>query len=130
MTAGDGRFSRRVVLTGSVASVGGLVTLADAGVAQAGERPRPGFLLALAAGTYTGAGRAFVIIARASDLSPDAPEPRDNLQDNEPITVPFFGQDVAYAVPGRVIRLRSGAAVVGYPFARFEDVPAGDYVVQ
>jgi hypothetical protein len=130
MTAGHGRFSRRFVLTGSIASVGGLVTMADAGVAQAGERPGPDFSLTLAAGTYSGAGRAFVIIARASDLSPDAPEPRDNVQDNEPITVPFFGQDVAHAVPGRAILLRSGAAVVGYPFARFEDIPAGDYVVQ
>jgi len=113
MSAGHGRFSRRFVLTGSIASVGGLVTMADAGVAQAAERSGPDFSLTLAAGTYSGAGRAFVIIARASDLSPDAPEPRDNVQDNEPITVPFFGQDVAHAVPGRAVLLRSGAAVVG-----------------
>jgi hypothetical protein len=130
MTAGHGRFSRRFVLTGSIASVGGLVTMSDAGVAEAAGRPGPDFSLTLAAGTYSGAGRAFVILARASDLSPDAPEPRDNLQDFEPLTVPFFGQDVAHAVPGRAIPLRSGAAVVGYPLARFEDIPAGDYVVQ
>jgi hypothetical protein len=54
------------VLAGSAASAGGLVTMADAGAAEAGGRSRLGFSLTLATGTYRGAGRAFVIVARAS----------------------------------------------------------------
>jgi putative esterase len=130
-----GGVTRRAMVTGSaVATVaGGLVTWAGAGTAEAA--PGPAFALTVAPSTGLAAtpGRAFVIIARQSDLSGDAPEPRDNLQGGEPISVPLFGMDVAQMRPGRPMVLRSapaGGEVVGYPLASFADIPPGEYVVQ
>jgi hypothetical protein len=122
--------TRRAMVTGSIATVAGL-----AGVATAHADPdsRPGgvtFALTVTAGLNPTAGRAFVIIARQSDLSDDAPEPRDNLQGNEPISVPFFGMDVAMMRPNAPILLRDGDSVVGAPLSGFADIPPGDYVVQ
>ena len=124
--------SRRAMLTGSMAA--GLATWAVSGVAGASGRVGSGlqFALTVSAGTglAAGPGRAFVIIARASDLSSRAPEPRDNLQDNEPITVPFFGLDVARMRPGKTIVIGDQPGVVGYPLSAVADVPPGQYVVQ
>ena len=131
-TAGGG-LTRRAMVAGSIATMAGL---AGAGTAQAEPDSRPGdgvtFALTVAGGTglTPTAGRVFVIIARPADLSSDAPEPRDNLQDSEPISVPFFGMDVAVMRPGTPMVLRSGDAVVGAPLSAFTDIPPGDYVVQ
>ncbi|HEY4019696.1 MAG TPA: alpha/beta hydrolase-fold protein [Pseudonocardiaceae bacterium] len=122
------------MVTGSIATI---AALAAGGTAQAdpvSQNHRNGltFVLTVVASTRVTptAGRAFVIIARQSDLSPDAPEPRDNLQGNEPISIPLFGMDVTQMRPATPIVLRSGASVVGAPLAAFEDIPPGDYVVQ
>jgi hypothetical protein len=137
--------SRRTMLAGSVATVaGGLAVWAGSGSAEAapagarGEAPSLSFALTVAPRTRlpAGPGRAFVIIARASDLSADSPEPRDNLQGGEPISVPLFGMDVARMQPGRPMLLSSRPGrqfqdmVVGYPLASFGDIPPGEYVMQ
>ncbi|QUQ63952.1 alpha/beta hydrolase-fold protein [Kutzneria sp. CA-103260] len=125
-----GGVTRRAMVTGSIAAVAGL---AGATTAQAEPDSRSvAFALTVAGGTglKPTAGRAFVIIARQSDLSPNAPEPRDNLQGSEPISVPFFGMDVAMMRPDTPMVLRSGDSVVGAPLAALTDIPPGDYVVQ
>jgi hypothetical protein len=133
--------TRRTMVAGSaIATVaGGLVAWQGTETAEAATAggPGPTFALTVAPSTKltATAGRAFVIIARASDLSDDAPEPRDNLQGGEPISIPLFGMDVPLMQPGTPMVLRSvakpaGGEVVGYPLASFADIPAGDYVVQ
>ncbi|MFK0104050.1 alpha/beta hydrolase-fold protein [Streptomyces sp. NPDC091217] len=131
--------TRRSMFAGSAAATvaGGLVGWAGAGIGEAAPAAAPGptFALTVAAATGLAAtpGRAFVIIARQSDLSGDAPEPRDNLQDVQPISVPLFGMDVALMRPGKPMVLRSASAggeVVGYPVESFADIPPGKYVVQ
>jgi hypothetical protein len=88
-------------------------------------------------GVRASRGRVFVIIARSSDLSHGAPEPRhsmsqprDYVQAGEPITVPFFGLDVAGLTPGDPVVLDSAAAVLGYPYRELGQLPAGSYVIQ
>ena len=132
--AGDG-FSRRHVLAASgVSLIAGPAAL-HAEPAAAITQSGPGglsFVLTLdpRTGVRADRGRVFVIIARSSDLSADAPEPRDNVQDNEPITVPFFGLDVVGLVPGEPVVVDSRAAVRGYPYPGLGQLPAGTYVVQ
>jgi hypothetical protein len=88
-------------------------------------------------GVRASRGRVFVIIARSSDLSLDAPEPRDivpeprdYVQADEPITVPFFGLDVVGLTPGEPVVVDSGANVLGYPYPEVGQLPAGSYVIQ
>ena len=97
------------------------------------------FVLTLDARTGVRArrGRVFVIIARSGDLAHGVPEPRDtmpeprdNVQAAEPITVPFFGLDVVGLTPGEPVVVDSGAAVLGYPYRELGQLPAGSYVVQ
>jgi Putative esterase len=99
----------------------------------------PSFVLTLdpRTGVRASRGRVFVIIARPGDLSHGAPEPRentseprDNVQATEPITVPFFGRDVAGLTPGEPVVVGPGAAVLGYPYRELGQLPAGSYVVQ
>lgn len=133
--------TRRTIVTGSALATvaSGLAVWAGADAAEAAPAAGPGPAFALTVAPSTGLaatpGRAFVIIARQSDLSTDAPEPRDNLQGGEPISVPLFGMDVAHMQPGKPMVLRSaanprGGDVVGYPLATFADIPPGRYVVQ
>ena len=70
-------------------------------------------------------GRLFVAISRT-------PEPEPRLQFGKPgdqyRSTPFFGRDVEAMPPGRWIAVGRGAD--GYPLARLEDLPAGEYFVQ
>ncbi|MGW3608215.1 alpha/beta hydrolase-fold protein [Micromonospora sp. NPDC005161] len=136
-----GLLRRRTMLAGSVAAAaGGLAAFTGVDTAEAAPPARPGtaskpgpaFALTVAPKTdlAAGPGRAFVIIARPSDLSAARPEPRDNVRDTNS-SVPLFGMDVAYLKPGRPVVLSSSHdEVVGYPLATFADVPSGEYVVQ
>jgi hypothetical protein len=88
-------------------------------------------------GVRASRGRVFVIIARSSDLSGGAPEPRDivpeprdHVQAIEPITVPFFGLDVDGLTPDEPVVVDSGAAVLGYLYPELGQLPAGTYVIQ
>lgn len=136
-----GGVTRRTMVAGSALATvaGGLVAWPGADTAEAASAGGPGVTFRLTVAPATGLtatpGRAFVIIARTSDLSDDAPEPRDNLQGGEPISIPLFGMDVALMQPGKPMVLRSAGnpadgEVAGYPLASFADIPPGDYVVQ
>ena len=131
----DGISRRNVLKVSGAAVVAGLAGITAAAPAEAAEAPQARHLrFALTVDPRTGlrggSGRIFVLVARANDLSANAPEPRDNIQANEPITVPFFGYDVADLTPGRPVVLGSDPDVVGYPYPRIDQLPAGTYVVQ
>ena len=68
-------------------------------------------------------GRVFVIISRDGSS-----EPRDQVDVPGP---PFWGKDVQGLTGGRsVVISDEDAAVIGYPFAKFSDIPPGEYYVQ
>ncbi|MBX6365001.1 MAG: hypothetical protein IRZ00_14120, partial [Gemmatimonadetes bacterium] len=68
-------------------------------------------------------GRLFVLVARENDR-----EPRLQVDVQG---IPLWGVDVSGFAGGEARVLAAGdTAIVGYPFARFEDLPPGDYWVQ
>lgn len=137
--AGPG-LSRRGMLASSGLGVAGGLTLWGTSSAAAAAPAAPAaeagttvsFQLTVATSTKvpSGPGRAFVIIAKASDLDATAPEPRNHVQGDEPLNVPIFGKDVGRMRPGTPITLGAGNEVVGYPLESVTDIPSGDYVVQ
>lgn len=130
--------SRRSLLSGSAALLAGGGALAAAAPASAAggtsvmsrQGVSASVTVARSTGLAAGPGRAYVILARASDLTKDAPEPRDHLQDDEPISVPLFGLDVERMTPGTKIVFGPGADVAAYPLTSSADVEEGEYVVQ
>lgn len=75
-------------------------------------------------------GRAYLLVAKKSDL--DGDEPRDHIDVQEGI--PFWGKDVSKLAPGRSVVLAGGGldprGVVGNPIPQLNDLPKGEYVVQ
>lgn len=69
-------------------------------------------------------GRLILLFSR--DLTR---EPRSHVAPNEVLAAPYmFGQNVDGWRPGQAVLI--GAGAFGWPAARIEDLPAGDYLVQ
>src|SRR5690606_38545514 len=68
-------------------------------------------------------GRVFVVLSRDGTR-----EPREQV---DVTGVPFYGLDVDDFAPGLPVLLSDETdGVEGYPLARIEDLPAGEYYVQ
>lgn len=75
-------------------------------------------------------GRAYVLVAKPSDL--DGDEPRDHIDVVDGI--PLWGKDVTGLRPGAATTLQNGTTdgtgTYGYPLTSMSDLPKGTYVVQ
>jgi hypothetical protein len=68
-------------------------------------------------------GRVYVVISTKQD-----PEPRTQILEEEVQSQQIFGVDVEALAPGQDAVI--GDDTLGYPTAKFHDLPAGDYWVQ
>src|SRR5580700_9991011 len=68
-------------------------------------------------------GRVYVVISTKQE-----PEPRTQILEEEAQSQQIFGADVEALAPGQNAIIADDA--LGYPTARFHDLPAGDYWVQ
>lgn len=71
-------------------------------------------------------GRLFLTFARTPEPEPRIQAYNSARQRNG--RVPFFGVDIEGWRPGATVTV--GADALGYPYARFIDLPVGDYYVQ
>lgn len=100
------------------------VLAAAAGVALAAPARAQRFAVRLdpSAATAPITGRVFVFLSKAADREP-------RLQGGSyGGSVPFFGLDVGDLRPGAAATI--DASVLGYPYKKLSDVPAGDYYAQ
>lgn len=71
-------------------------------------------------------GRAYLLVAKASDLDGDEPRDHSDVVDG----IPIFGKDVTGLSTGGSVRLTTKADTYGYPYASLAELPKGRYVVQ
>ena len=71
-------------------------------------------------------GRAYLLVARESDLDGDEPRDHSDVVDG----IPIFGKDVSGLRAGGSVRLTTKADTYGYPYASLAQLPKGRYVVQ
>jgi hypothetical protein len=121
------KFVGYVLLSLAALTASSVILLAAAEAPQGNGKKSPEPRFAISFGRDLNAtpldGRVYVVISTKQD-----PEPRTQILEEEVQSQQIFGVDVEALAPGQDAVI--GDDTLGYPTAKFHDLPAGDYWVQ